>query len=432
MKVTFKNSAIVFASLILAACGSSDNASSDDEHEHEHTLLISHQESVALSVLDEGVAESLGVDKVAEAYAAELLLSNTGEQAAVITANKVQFVAAHHEEEKEEEAHEEEELPELSTLEVSSTAQPIVVNTKGHFSVLVDGATQLVPYESLEEGETPVSESLGLGIAEEYPAFVLEEDALVIAFSDDTVAVYEDEGLGDGFEVGTSYTCEDVKSAAHTTLVEEEGEGVFVQVADFVVVSCDNSGTAKNYKFELVHDTDTLTEAEFAPTISTLVEWKIRASVFVGLGDDDKFYVAEEDHGTGALEQVNAEGFAEPVNMCEDLWAIDSTEADIFALATTDSTDAVLTIYDHTGSSHSITLDETASTTQCSDLRMATANNAVFVMDNVAGKLYEIDKEEDASEYHIHGREDLSVDDVASAVVFHEAGSEADHDHYEE
>ena len=59
MKVTLKNSAIILSSLILAACGSDSDDHSDAHEEHEHALMISQQNTTALSFLEEGAAENL-------------------------------------------------------------------------------------------------------------------------------------------------------------------------------------------------------------------------------------------------------------------------------------------------------------------------------------------------------------------------------------
>ena len=368
--------------------------------------MISQQNTTALSFLEEGAAENL--DDAAAANGAALLLSNTGEHAAIITAGQVQFVVAHLEEEEEGEAHDEEEheLPELSTLELSSsTAQPIVANTIGHFSVLVDGVTQLVPYSSLEEGATPEAEELGLDIAdsEEYPALLLEEGDEVVALGFDGInaKIYEDGAASDVVEHSTA--CETVNSSVHS--------------GEFALVSCDNASFSVKLEEGV---SDHTIEITTIAGVSTPVTWATRGGVFVGLGNDDKFYVLEEN----ADEELELEGsaFDVPASMCG--WGIDSLEADIFALTATQ-----ITIFDHEGESHSITLDETENA-DCDDLRMTTSNSAVFVFDNLNGVLYEIDKEVDATEYHIHGREDLSVDDVADAVNFHEVGTEShDHEH---
>lgn len=400
MNSTLKTSGILLSSLLLAACGSDSDDHSDAHEEHGHALMISQQNTTVLSFLEEGEAENLA--DAAAANGAALLLSNIGEHAAIITAGQVQFVAAHLEEEEEGEAHDEEEheLPELSTLEISSTAQPIVANTIGHFSVLVDGATQLVPYELLEEGQIPDSEPLSLGITETYPALLLEEgdEVVSLAFNGTHAVVYED-------DTATSDTqaCATVNSTVHS--------------GEFALVSCDNASFSVKLEEGV---SDHTIEIATITGVSIPVTWATRGGVFVGLGNDDKFYVLEEN----ADEELELEGsaFDVPASMCD--WGIDSLEADIFALTATQ-----VTIFDHEGESHSITLDETQNA-DCDDLRMTTSNSAVFIFDNLNGVLYEIDKEEDATEYHIHGREDLSVDDVASAVNFHEVGTEShEHEH---
>ena len=97
MNVTFKNSAIILSSLILAACGSSDESASQSD-EHAHSLLISQINSDALSVLEEGEAEAL--DTYTNDTGTQLTLSGNGEVAAAFspTVGEVLFVVAHHEE----------------------------------------------------------------------------------------------------------------------------------------------------------------------------------------------------------------------------------------------------------------------------------------------------------------------------------------------
>jgi hypothetical protein len=380
------------AILLLTGCGGSGSSSTTTTgDEHAHSALISQINSDALSVLEEGEAENL--ETAASANGATLLLADNGEAAAIITTGAVQFVAAHHEEEAG--AHEEEhELPEVSTLSITGAGLK-VINTNGHFSVLADSATQLVPFESLEEGATPEAQALTLGITEVYPALLLEEgDELIsVAFNGTDAVIYEDTTA-----TADTKTCVTVNSTA--------------QNSEFALVSCDNASFS--VKLEEGVSDHTIEIADIA-NVSTSVEWLTRADVFVGLGADDKFYVVEEN----ATEELELEGsaFAAPANMCA--WGIDSASADIFAL-----TASALTVYNHEGEvQDTITLD---SASTCANLKMATASQAVFVIDNASQTLYEIDKE--AVSYHIHGREDVSVNDVASVVSFHEL-EEGDHDH---
>jgi hypothetical protein len=390
MKVILKNSVIILSSLILAACGSSDNSASNAvEEEHSHSLLISQIDSPTLSVLEEGTAENLDDD--AQGGVQKLLLADNGEAAAIVTAGSVEFVAAHHEEEGVEDEH---ELPEINAFSISGSNIK-VANSNGHFSVLVDGSTQFVPYEALED-ETPAAEDVSYSVVETYPALLLHESEtyglLTLVFDGVDATVY----AGSALE-GTQVMCTGAINTA--------------QYGEFALISCG----ASNYSLHVEGET---VEIIGLTAITTPVDWKARNGVFVGLGDDDHFYIREIN-----AENLVIEGpISAPASMCT--WGIDSLSADIFAL-TVDT----LTIFDHEGESHSITLDETQGA-YCDDLRLATANKAVFVIDNQAQVLYEIDKEEDAAEYHIHGREELSVNDVASAVVFHEVGTEAEaHDH---
>jgi len=414
MNTLLKVSALTVSSLLLAACGSSSDSDShsDDVHaEHAHSLLISQANSDALSVLEEGQAESL--TDTAAANGAQLLLADSGEAAAVITSGSVQFVFVHEEHDEEEaehdesEAHdEEEELPELSALQIDG-ANPKVVNSNGHFSVLLNGTTQFIPYAVLENA-APEAEAVAYAVTETYPALLLHEDEtrglLTLVFDGTNAVVYE----GDEATANTT-PCATVNSTAH--------------VSEFAVVSCTNGENSTTFSVKAEENTTTGEhEAEITTIagIATAVEWQSRAGVFVGLGADNKFYVLEEN-ANEALE-VEGTAFAKPDGLCQ--WGIDTLEADIFALTAT-----ALRVYNHEGEQVvSLTLDETTNAT-CDDVTMAAASQAVFVLDNSAQKLYEIDKEDGATLYHIHGREDVSVNDVKAAVNFHEIGSQATHDH---
>ncbi len=399
MNTLYKIAALSVAASFLSACGSSSSStSSASEESHEHSLMITQTNTDALSVLEEGTAESLA--DPAAANGAQLLLSDNGEAAAIINAASVQFIAAHHEEESD--AEEEHELPELSSLSIDGSGIK-VVNSNGHFSVLVDGSTQFVPYEALEDA-APEAENVSFTLTETYPALLLHEDEthglLTLTFDSINAVVYE--GNEASLEAEHTVSCSTINSTAH--------------VGEFAVVSCDN----KSFSVK-VEEVNGEHEAVIATLegITTAVQWQSRAGVFVGLGADDKFYVLEEEDEALVLE---GEGFAAPTDMCA--WAIDSLAADIFAL-----TKSELAVYSHEGSKDAaLTLDESPNA-NCESLTLTAASQAVFVLDNSATKLYEIDKESGASLYHIHGREDVSVSDVAAAVSFHEVGAETSHDH---
>lgn len=395
MNSRLKTTSLFITSIALAACGSSSNKSnpSDDSgHSHEghsHSVVITQINSTQLSFLEEGAPEAIA--NVGSA-GGTLLLSNSGEQAAIFTTSTVNFLMSHdeHEEDGEEHEHEEEHaLPELSEFALSGT-NIFTTNTVGHFSVLVDGSTSFVPYES------PSAETLNLGITETYPALLLDEEhSLVLAFDGTNAVVYE------GTTATTdSISCATVSSTAHA--------------GEFAVVSC-NSG---NFSVKIAEG-ETEHEAVIADlSISTPILWATRAGVFVGQGADANFYVLEENEAE-SLELESS--FAVPEGMCN--WAIDSLEAQLFVMTPTN-----LIVLDHDGTVQtSLTLDETQNAV-CADLRITAANNAVYVFDNAGSVMYEIDKA--SAQYHIHGRENLSINDVASAAVFHAAGSETDaHEH---
>ena len=396
MNTLYKIAALSVAASLLSACGSSSSTTTSvSEESHEHALMISQSNSDALSVLEEGTAEALAGSTAANG--AQLLLSDSGEEVAIISTSTVQFLAAHHEEDDEEH-----ELPELSSLSITG-GNIKVVNSNGHFSVLVDGTTQFMPYEALED-ETPATEAVSYSIAETYPALLLHEDEthglLTLTFDGTNAVVYE--GNEASVEPEHTVSCVTVNSTAH--------------VGEFAVVSCDNRSFSVKVEEANEEHEAVITALD---DITTAVEWKSRAGVFVGLGADDKFYILEEKSEALVLE---GEGFNTPASMCT--WDIDSLAADIFTLTASE-----LAVYNHEGTKEAaLALDESPNAS-CDTLTLAAASQAVFVLDNSATKLYEIDKEERASLYHIHGREDVSVNDVASAVSFHEVGTITSHDH---
>lgn len=391
MNLMLKTSGILLSSLLLAACGSSSDDHAD-EHDHEVSVLISQSTDYeGLSMLEEG--ETHNLPGSALSYSAELLLANNGEFAAALEGGAVEFVDGHHEE--------------VISVDGLDSNVSKVINTNAHFSILVDGATQLVSYDVLEEHETttPLTDELSLSITEYYPALVLEEgnELVSVVFNGTDAVIYED-------TTATSDTtsCVDVDSTA--------------QSAEFALVSCDDASFSVKLEEGV---SDHTIEIDPIADIATAVTWLTRAGVFVGLGADDKFYVVEENDQEALVvldgDVVNVKGFNAPANMCA--WGIDSEAADIFAL-----TANTLTVYDHEGGvADTISLDNSTRST-CADLRMAAASQAVLVVDNAAQVVYEIDKEADV--YHVHGKEDLGVNDVESMLIFHEVGEVAgDHDH---
>ena len=397
MNIQYKIGALTVASLLLCACGSSTTTTSVSEESHEHALIISQNNTDALSVLEVGTAESLA--GTAAANGAQLLLSDSGEEVAIINTSTVQFLAAHHEEDEEESASaEEHELPELSSLSITG-GNIKVVNSNGHFSVLVDGSTQFVPYSVLDQA-APETEDVSFTVTEIHPALMLDDEhELVLAFDGANALIYEGNALEE-----TLFACESVVSTA--------------QNAEFVVVSCANTGGDVSYSVKVEEAAGEHTITDINLNVDAQVQWLTRANVFVGMADNT-FHVLEEN----AQEQLEAESsFAAPTGMCT--WGIDSLAADIFAL-----TSSELAVYSHEGSKDAaLALDESPNAS-CATLTLTAASQAVFVLDNSATKLYEIDKEEGASLYHIHGRENVSVNDVASAVSFHEVGTITSHDH---
>lgn len=407
MNKMFKTSGIVLATLLLAACGSDDHHDDHDhgdEHEHESALLISENDG-SFSVIEEGETDDvIDTDTVSPfTSGASLLLASNGEMAAAISVGAIKFIVAHHEDGSEEAYAEVRSISALADKNITE-----VINTRGHFSVLVDGRTQLIPYASLEEGEVPEAEALNFSDivpGETHPAVLLEETEskkVVLAFDErnDNAIVYK---VTDGVESIATKTCEGLESVA--------------QNAEFTLVSC---GTET---FVVKIDGETIT-FPVVSGISTATEWKTAAGVFVGLGDDDNFYVVEEENEALVLVDAgqNSYSFSAPENLCGDGgWAIDSSEADVFALEP-----GKLTVFDHEGGSTPVSLPN--STGACADLYMAAGSKAVYVLDTAANILFEIDKEE--SVYHVHNTEIVTSNvGVNAMVLFHEIVEEAGHAH---
>lgn len=409
MNNMFKKGSVVLSVALLAACGSDDHDHSEAHHDHGSALLISENDG-RLTVLEEGETDALTGSTFSSG--ANLLLATNGEMAAAISAGALEFIVAHHEEGSSEEAH-----AEVVTIAGLDSGVSEMVNSKGHFSVLVGGKTQLIPYGSLEDGAVREVEALDFGIApsEEHPAFLLEETAtekVMLAFNRTDVVVYD---VTDASTDATSDTrsCSSLESA--------------VQSSEFTVISCGTDNFSVKLEERVINQgtPEQATEHDIVfatiANVTTATEWKTAAGVFVGLGDDDNFYVVEEVNEALALVDAGQQGFsfAAPAAQCGDSkWGLDSQSADVFALEP-----GKLTVFDHDGTATEIAL--TGSTGTCADLQLAAGSKAVYVLDTAANLIFEIDNEE--SIYHIHDTETFdSTVGVASMVLFHEAG-EASH-----
>lgn len=413
--------AVAVASLLLAACGGSDddNDNHDDEHDHDHghesSVLVSQKDSPILSLLEEDELEAL--DDTAAGNVTNLVLSDDGAYAAVLSTSSVEFVHGLHEEEyheedeehSEEEMHDEEEHEEAHILEFSLNGSQ-VISTNGHFAVLNSGSTTFVEYDQLLE-ETPVTEDTsGLPVTETYPALMLDEaHDLKLVFDDTNAHVYE------GNSQEASFACANPSSHA--------------QAHELVVVSCDEGAVALIVEEGETEHSFTDSPLTLDGTASKYV-WTAKGHVIAGYEPTTGIYATVEldETQSPAVAEVN-QGSHTGGDICA--LGLDSEASDVLFV----TSDAKFVALNHEGEElETITLDF-SSESSCDDFVMATASKTALVIDNNAMKGYEIDVDDPESNpdaYHVHEDFGLVVSDISDMVIFHEMDHddhEEDHDH---
>ena len=421
MKTFSKNILLVsMAALSMTGCGSSsdNNAGTEEEHEHESSVLVSQSDNATLSLFEEGALEALDTD--AAGNGATLVLSETGVYAAVLANNVVNFVHGLHEEEEgehDEEGHEHEE--EAHVLDFDLTGSQ-VITTNGHFAVLNDGSTTFIAYDDLEIITEASEDTSSLSLTETYPALIIDEDhGLKMVFADGNAVFYEDATEKDSFACATP--------TSHG------------QTDELVVVSCGATGVVTVVIEEVVSVEDESVSHTFAGSTLTLdgteanYVWQAQGHVIVGFEPGTSNYaIVELDDDSGEIVWVEGSdtgAFAIERTICDI--KLDSEEQDVFVLGTGDTTNAgdKLVVLSHEGEvQKNVTLNG-LSDTACDDLVMASASNSAVVVNNSAMKAYDIDAEEGDS-YHVHSTYELDVSDVSNVVIFHEKNEdEAAHVH---
>lgn len=126
------------------------------------------------------------------------------------------------------------------------------------------------------------------------------------------------------------------------------------------------------------------------------------------------------------IKGSDSNAFVFEQNICD--LVLDSYASDILTVGTNGTFIAL----DHDGELlKNITLDESIES-DCIDLKITAGAKTALVVDNNAQKGFLLDVHEpetNPSAYHIHGRFDLSVTDVADMIIFHEKdGSGHSHD----
>lgn len=411
------------ATLALSGCGSSnssDDSSDDHDHEHESSILLSQTGTTALSLLEDGELEVL--DDAAAGNGATLVLSENGAYAAALSSgtSTVNFIhGLHEEEEEEDEDHDEEEHEheEAHVLDFSLDGSQ-VITTNGHFAVLNSGSTTFVEYDELET-ITVVPDAINVGV-EEYPALMIDEDHdVVMVFVGDEAVIYED-----GTATDDSFACATPTSHGQTD--------------ELVVVSCDEGALAVVIEEDEATEEHTFTKKDLTldGTASDYI-WRAQGHVIVGFAPETTDYAIVELDESGATPEVVVVegGDTGSVDLSRNICDIqlESEEQDVLVLVAGDTTNAgdKLVVLDHEGEQRISVTINSSTDTNCDNLVMASASKNALVVDNSARKAYDIDAheaDEGSVNYHVHSTYELTVNDVASVVIFHEKDEE-DHDH---
>lgn len=396
--------AIGLVSSMLAACGggsSSNKKTTDDDHHDHGSLLISQASSTTISALDEGSLAAF--DNTVAFNGATFVRSDNGEFAAIKGGETIYFAG--------------EDGVLLKTIDGNE-----VLATNGHFSILQAGSSTLLEVESLEEDTLETSSTAGLGLNENFPALMLDEDEEVkLLFVEGKAIVYE----GDSASTA-EIACTNPSAAA--------------QAHHAAIVTCDEGVTL--LQFEEDESTDTIS---FEATLLNLdgtdsnYLWSSSEHVFAGYvpGSSDYALVHIEEHEAHSETETEAKEaeyeLIQPADedahaftgvICEA--GLEAEDNDfIFWLA-----GGEFVALTNEGELNKTIAVDTSSSNDCADYSLSLAAKVAYVLDNNAMKFYEIDVDEGAAFYHIHETLDISVSDIADSVVlFHNEAGHGDHDH---
>ncbi len=426
---------IASAGLMLAACGggsssgsSTDNADDSGDHtheEHEHSgrVLFSESASTTLQVFDQAEEILETLDGSAAANGPSLVLADNGLSAAVVNASVVQFVNAglheeeHEEEEGAEEEHDEEEHghEEASLIDFTLSGSSVgpVITSRGHFSVLVDGATHFVPTDDIES--VSAAETFDAA-TQSYPAVMLNE-------ASETILVFnESEAM-----IGNFDSASDAVVNCSSPYLAAESEHI-------TLFGC---GSDALYFISQEGDFDEIQSVTLPDGVSAWpTQWITNGDNIAGYSAGQIMSLSTEEDDVTETVTVTATDVTAvisqqftPGNFCTAAFATE--ESDYAAVA---SDDGFLYVIDtETDSASRIQLEESnPASLACGDLFIAPAAEGFMVVDNAAHQLYVVDKHEDASNFHIHSIVDLSSDvsDVQDMVFMHAIeGGEHDHEH---
>ena len=394
----------------LTACGGSSSDSSDDtaeeEHEHAQRFLYSDNNASDLMVFDHS-EEAFELVGQASEVATQLIKSDDGLTAAVISSTGVQFVDGGVEEHDESETTTEEEHEEASLLDLTITRDdPQVVMTANHYAVLNNGNTDFYPASTLADA-TGAEEDISIeGYTQTAPALILDEEhGLYALFDGDSVDVYEGTEATD-----VSFDCADLGTVVHS--------------GSLALIQC---GSTVNYL--LLQEDETSEEAVVNYGNSGITGTVLGMQAAGGLGLVYTSEMAYVVHGHD--DHVHAEDsgliLEDGQQIC--LASMNPTGGYLLAIRD-DATGAVIDLAEEDATATvSITLTDATDNFSCDNLTVGAADEAFMVADSDSGSLYVIDAHEGGA-FHLHGVEALPDNtNISSAVLLSASEAETDHVH---
>lgn len=394
-----------FLSSLLIACGSDNNNSNsggdeeDNDHDHAHgALIISQDNSTAVSLFDEEGGDFDAFDEASSTTAPRFVRSDNGEFAALTGGSVVEFVG------------------EDGFLEASVTGSQVVA-TNGHFSILNGNQSSFVEVDELEGNPASLTEETisGLGISETevYPALMLDEDEdLVMVFVSGAAKLYE----GANVVAGPAITCTNPSSTA--------------QGHHAVMMTCDEGVQLVQFEEES-SITYTITDITVTGANENAFIWTSTEHVFAGYaaGTTDYAIVHVEEDGTVDEVDVTAsDALSLTDTICEA--GVEGEDEDVLFWLSGGTFAAATNEAEPIGATGIIDVEDSMST-NCDDYSFTITEKVAFVFDNAAQKFHEIDIEEGATFYHVHETIDIPVSDIADTVAFieHEEGEGGHGDH---
>jgi hypothetical protein len=396
--------AIAITSVVLTACGSSDDnsSSSDTEHSHSDTtnqrLLISEAGSTSLSLYDRDTA-SLAIIGQAAAAGTRVLVADNGRSAAVISSTGVQFVDSGLAG-LEGSANSDGQL--MDTLEVT-LANPSVLMTANHFALLHDGVTELYPADALADAVGPETSLALVDIIQNFPALILDEEHELYAFFHDDLLEIREQNA-----VIKSINCTAPESAIQNgalTLVQcEEG------VHSLVLQEDSSTGDATVYTGSALSDI-------------SINGWQTGGDYVMAWNNREVNLVYPHNGHTHTSTPDIA--LDDGMSLCAAAINLDASAL----LLVRD--DASVRVLDLTGTltTANMTLTEAVATFSCDDIHLDSGGSAFMLVDNSSGHLYTIDSH-DGGAYHIHGSPAaLSAGTDVRSIGFMESTNSTEHSH---